>query len=268
MKERKRPRSTRTSTLPRPYGRRGPLVSIITVCRNAGETISTAIESVLAQTYAHIEYVIIDGDSTDGTLDIVRSYEKKFKGRLVWKSEKDAGIYDAMNKGIDRANGDIIGILNSDDWYEPTAIEEVVRSYAGRGEGVHYGILRVHNAGEVELLKAVTPGFLFQDVVGHPAYFVSKATYLEHGVFDVHYRLAADYELMLRFHRSGVPFFLIEDVLANYRQGGASSVGGSENLREYYRILHRYGYLTNRQLRIRLAKVALVDVLQRLHVRV
>ncbi len=244
-----------------------PLVSIITVCRNAEATLPVAMESVLRQTYRRLQYIIIDGSSTDGTVKVIRSYEKTFKGRLIWSSGPDAGIYDAMNKGIKHATGSLIGILNADDWYEPRAIEHVVRSYRSHGEGVHYGILRVHHQGQIETLKAVTPDFLFQDVVGHPAYFVSKAIYGAHGVFDLQYRLAADYELMLRFHHSGVPFFLIEEVLANYQQGGASSIGGSDNLREYYRIRHRYGYLTDRQLRMRLAKLAFLDVLRRFRVR-
>src|SRR5881409_1342374 len=91
-----------------------PLVSIITVCRNSETTIAKTIESVLNQTYTQIEYLIIDGASTDGTMEIVQRYEPRFNGRMRWKSEKDAGIYDAMNKGIGLAEGKIIGMINSD----------------------------------------------------------------------------------------------------------------------------------------------------------
>ena len=93
-----------------------PKVSIITVCLNSEKTLEQAIQSVISQTYKNIEYIIVDGASTDGTLDIISKYENKI---TKWVSEKDQGLYYAMNKGIDMATGDIVGIINSDDWYEP-----------------------------------------------------------------------------------------------------------------------------------------------------
>ena len=93
-------------------------ISIITVCLNSVKTIRDAIESLLQQTYQNFEYIIVDGESVDGTLDIIKEYECIFGNRMKLISERDHGIYDAMNKGIEIASGDIIGILNSDDWYE------------------------------------------------------------------------------------------------------------------------------------------------------
>ena len=107
-------------------------VSIITVCFNSEKTIRRTIESVLYQTYPNIEYIIVDGKSTDGTVDIVKEYLPAFQKRLRYVSERDKGIYDAMNKGIRLSAGDVIGIINSDDFYEPDAVENIVK-YADRG---------------------------------------------------------------------------------------------------------------------------------------
>ena len=105
-------------------------VSIITVTYNSAETIADTIESVLKQSYKNIEYWIIDGMSKDNTLEIIESYKEKFKGRLHWISEKDKGIYDAMNKGIDRCSGDVVGILNSDDFFtDSMVIEKMVEAF-------------------------------------------------------------------------------------------------------------------------------------------
>ena len=104
--------------------------SVITICCNSEKTIERTIESVLAQTFKEFEYIIVDGGSTDRTLDIVRKYEPLFEGRMKWKSEPDTGIYNAMNKGIKRAIGQIIGIVNSDDWLELDALEKVNESLA------------------------------------------------------------------------------------------------------------------------------------------
>ena len=102
-------------------------VSIITACFNSEKTIKTTIESVLHQTYSNIEYIIIDGKSSDSTIEIVKEYMPLFRGRLRYISEKDNGIYDAMNKGIRLSKGDVIGIINSDDFYELDAVENIIK---------------------------------------------------------------------------------------------------------------------------------------------
>ena len=106
-----------------------PQFSIITICYNSGKTVERTLKSVLGQSFKNFEYIIVDGGSNDDTLDIVRKYEPLFQGRLKWKSEPDKGIYDAMNKGIVRVSGDIIGIVNSDDWLEPDALEKVHNAF-------------------------------------------------------------------------------------------------------------------------------------------
>ena len=111
-----------------------PKFSIITICYNSSATIERSMKSVLAQTFTDYEYIIVDGGSKDSTLDIVKKYEPLFEGRMKWKSEPDKGIYDAMNKGIERSSGTIIGIVNSDDWLEADALETVYASFVDNGE--------------------------------------------------------------------------------------------------------------------------------------
>lgn len=126
------------------------LFSIITVCFNSEKTIERTIKSVLGQKFKDFEYLIIDGDSKDRTMEIVRQYEPLFEGKMKWISEQDHGIYDAMNKGIEMASGELIGIVNSDDYYEQDALEQIAKAYPGGEYCVIYGMLRkVINGKEV-----------------------------------------------------------------------------------------------------------------------
>lgn len=203
-----------------------PLVSVITVCLNSERFIRTAIESVLGQTYAPIEYIVVDGVSRDGTLDIVRSYGNSIR----WISERDNGLYDAMNKGIAQAKGSIIGIINSDDWYEPEAVEQAVQTMsADERIGLVHGRLRLWSR-DTEFVASVGPddGRLSTYVslpILHPTVFVRKRVYDEHGGFRPQYRIAGDYELYLRFRRCGIPMRGLDSHLANMRLGGQSSSG-------------------------------------------
>ncbi len=126
------------------------LFSIITVCYNSEKTIERTIKSVLNQTESNYEYIIVDGGSTDKTLDIVKNYEDAFNGRLKYISEKDNGIYDAMNKGIGMAKGELIGLINSDDYYELDALENIKKEYEKLEDEkkkhlVMYGFMRTVN---------------------------------------------------------------------------------------------------------------------------
>ncbi|MBI2619513.1 MAG: glycosyltransferase [Ignavibacteriales bacterium] len=247
---------------------RKPLVSIITVCLNAEKTIARTIESVLRQTYSHIEYLITDGASTDGTLDIVRRYQPRFKGRMRIHSERDLGIYDAMNKGIRLSRGAIIGIINSDDWYEPDAVRLVVDSYRKHGDAVFYGILRVMEEGKEVMLRAVNPQFLYRDVLGHPAYLVAKSIYDTWGAFRLDYRYASDYELMMRLIHCHAPFVQIDAVLANFSQGGESGQYGLKTLEEYLRVRYEYGYLTKRRMLVQISKYRTLFFLKKMRIHI
>lgn len=199
-------------------------VSIITPCFNSEKTIRQTIESVLNQTYFNIEYIIIDGGSTDDTVAIIKEYIPLFHGRLHYISEKDNGIYEAMNKGIKLSHGQLIGIINSDDYYEPNTVETVVKYCRQGREQVIYGYMNilVKNAKIKVLTTSHTK--LNEGMITHPTCFVTRNVYQKYGLFVKCFKIAADYELMLRlFKKTDVEFVQIPQVLANFRSGGISS---------------------------------------------
>lgn len=204
-------------------------VSILTVVYNGAATIGHCIESVLGQDYPDIEYIIVDGNSKDGTQEIVRSYGDKIARFL---SEPDAGIYDAMNKGIQLATGAVIGILNADDFYAyPSVISEVAGVLASSDFDASYGDLEYIDANDATLVRrkwvsgAYKVGaFLNGWMPPHPTFFVKKEVYNAHGHFRLDLGSAADYELMLRFvHRENIKLAYLPKVLVKMRAGGVSN---------------------------------------------
>lgn len=219
--------------------RREPLVTIITVCRNSEKTIRDTIESVLHQTWSHIEYVIVDGGSTDGTLDIMKEYMPYFGKRMRYISEKDKGIYNAMNKGIRMAHGQLIGILNSDDFYEPDAVETVVKELLWDQCQVIYGYMQVLKGNTHKWIAKENHKNLKNEMIPHPACFVTRKTYQKYGLFLEWFRVAADYELMLRLYgKEDVTFTQVRKVLTDFRLGGASSDQKYSMEREIARMMH------------------------------
>ena len=198
-------------------------VSIITPCLNSEKTIRDAIESVLNQTYANIEYIIVDGLSSDSKLSIIEEYIPLFHGRLKYISEKDKGIYNAMNKGIKMSTGQIIGILNSDDYYEKDSVEKVVQRYIPNKYQVIYGYLRVLSEHRAPFICKDHHSQLLKTMIPHPTCFVTRNMYRDFGLFSERLKLASDYGLMLRINKTGkVAFECIHEILANFRRGGAS----------------------------------------------
>lgn len=204
-------------------------VSILTVVYNGAATISHCIESVLGQDYGNIEYIVVDGNSKDGTQEIVRSYGDRI-ARFV--SERDSGIYDAMNKGIQLATGDIVGILNADDFYAfPSVISEVVDAFKSGSYEAVYGDLEYIDANDATVVRrkwvsgAYKIGsFLNGWMPPHPTFFVKREVYQAHGTFRLDLGTAADYELMLRFvHREKIRLGYVPRVLVKMRAGGASN---------------------------------------------
>lgn len=214
-------------------------ISIITVVYNGKDTIEQTINSVINQTYANIEYIIIDGVSTDGTLDILRKYADNID---VFICEPDNGLYDAMNKGIMHASGDIIGIINSDDFYTDTAVCKVAEYYDSYDVDVVYGDTVIFDeTGYREVKKPRNiDDFWFRVPFMHPSTFIKKDTYFKYGMYDTQYSIVADYDLLLRFYSEGVRFGYVNEVLANFRRGGVSSRKFIENYQDYAEISTKY----------------------------
>lgn len=210
-------------------------VSVITPCLNSEKTIGNTIESVLGQTYENIEYIIIDGGSVDGTVSVIEQYMPQFQGKMRYISEKDSGIYDAMNKGILLASGDVIGIINSDDWYEQDAVQRIVQCFYKTDAEIVYGEKWVVNGEGQREYHTIHSAF-----PPHPSTFVKKEVYQRHGMFDSKYRIAADRELLLRFIAKGVQFWHIDEILANFRRTGISNLNRMECAKEAHKIDLQY----------------------------
>ncbi|TLV02662.1 glycosyltransferase family 2 protein [Dyadobacter luticola] len=204
-------------------------VSILTVVYNGAATIRSCIDSVLKQDYSDIEYIIVDGNSTDGTQEIVTSYGDKVAQFI---SERDSGIYDAMNKAIQLATGEVIGILNADDFYAyPSVISEVVKTMQSGDFQCVYGDLEfVDGVDATKVTRKWVSGeyrkgsFINGWMPPHPTFFVKKEVYKNNGTFRLDLGTAADYELMLRFiHKFQVRIGYLPKVLVKMRVGGVST---------------------------------------------
>lgn len=214
-------------------------ISIITATWNSGKTVEDTVKSVLSQTYKNYEYIIIDGLSKDNTLDIVRNYEPQFEGRMKIYSEKDNGIYDAMNKGFQKATGDVLMLINSDDLFaRPDAVEMVVREFEKHPEvdGVYADLYYVSQNNINNIVRVWKTGQQKQMRYGwlpaHPTFYVKRECYQKYGYFNLKYPLAADFELMLRFVEGhGVKLTYLPEFLVKMRLGGATS----KNLKNIYK---------------------------------
>lgn len=209
--------------------------SIVTISYNSEKTIERTIKSILFQTYTDYEYIIVDGGSKDGTIDIIKKYEPMFNGRMKWKSESDKGIYDAMNKGIMRSSGNIIGIVNSDDWLEQDALASVNAKYmacGGREDCLYTGSIIFHNQDGTTKELAVNLDTFYKQAplyvmagVRHPATFVPKMVYDKIGLYNSQMKLSADQDFILRCYFSGVKFMAVDKMLSNMSAGGLSTIG-------------------------------------------
>lgn len=209
-----------------------PDFTIITVSYNSESTIERTIKSVLNQSYKNFEYIIVDGGSTDKTNDIIENYKEHFKGNLTHISEPDNGIYDAMNKGIVLAKGEIIGLLNSDDYYFENSLAIVYDAYCTSTKNtiITGELIFKSKAGE-QLLKTSEKRFRkkmkqYKNGVRHPATFVPKVIYEKVGPFNLNYKIAADAELMFRIFRAKYVFEFINRPLVVMSDGGISNSKG------------------------------------------
>ena len=225
-----------------------PLVSIITVVFNGERYLEQTILSVINQKYRNFEYIIIDGLSSDKTRDIIRKYENKID---YWISESDAGIYDAMNKGIALSNGELIGIINSDDWYEEVAVAEVVEKYKCNLDiNIFHGLHRLWDDRGVLGVIGHTDLFLNNGMISHPSCFIKRSIYEKYGNYSCEYKIVSDYELMLRFKSKEVSFMFIEKILANFRNNGISFRSKRQLIFETMQIQKKYALISVFQLHL------------------
>ncbi|HNW98711.1 MAG TPA: glycosyltransferase family 2 protein [Bacteroidales bacterium] len=215
------------------------LVSIITIIYNGEDHIQECVDSVRSQTYKNIEYIVVDGGSTDSSLDIIK---KNLDIITAWKSEKDNGISDAFNKGIKQAKGDIIGILNCDDKYYPETIESVVNAYQENGfsEAVFYGdITYFNNKNEYSLIPEISKIWKYMSIF-HPATFVSKSLYNKFGVYSLEYKYAMDSELIHRLLFNHCNFIYIPKTLTKFRLEGKSDINYINSYKEFFKSVKGY----------------------------
>jgi glycosyltransferase involved in cell wall biosynthesis len=228
-------------------------ITIITVVWNNEATIKDAIHSVLNQTYEDIEYIVIDGASTDGTLEVVRSFGDKI-AKLI--SEPDTGLYDAMNKGMSLATGDVIGLLNSDDFYidnnvisrvmqtfEEKKVESIFADLVYVKPGNLDKIVRYYHSGKFDPSK-----FAYGLMPAHPTFFAKKEVYSKFGVFRTDLKIAADFDILVRFlYTYSVSYHYMQEVLVKMRVGGVSTSFSSlwTNNIEILRVCHDNDLHTN-----------------------
>ncbi len=219
-----------------------PKISIITVTFNSEKTLARTIQSVINQDYKNLEYIIIDGGSTDGTVKIIKTYEKYVS---YWSSEPDNGISDAFNKGIRRASGDIIGIINSDDGLCDGALNILAHEYE-KDIDVYRGNILLWNIRTGMKVKEI-PSMHFPLIsinvrVSHQGTFISKMAYKKYGLYNVNYRYAMDYDLLMRFEEMGANMKYIDYVMAFYTLEGLTFTPYNiERVRESNKIIISHG---------------------------
>lgn len=244
-----------------------PKISVITATYNSAATVEDTLRSVLGQTYGNVEHIVIDGKSSDNTLDIVTSYAGRYNQRglaLKWISEPDRGIYDAMNKGINLASGEIVGLLNSDDFFtSPTVLETVAKEFDEAGAcndnaseladyiDAVYG--DIHYVKPERLGKCVryysSKGFSREKMrmgfmPAHPSFYCRRNIYRDFGLFDIDFKIAADFEQLLRLiYINNIRTRYIPLDFVTMRTGGASSSGFGSHRRIYAE--HRRAYKKN-----------------------
>ncbi|RYY24921.1 MAG: glycosyltransferase [Chitinophagaceae bacterium] len=197
---------------------KSPLISIVTIVYNGDKHLEQTILSVTSQSYPNVEYIIIDGGSTDKTVEIIKKHESRIK---YWISEKDKGVSDAFNKGLSQATGEFVGIINADDWYAPDAFSAVSRFFAD--SDVIYGDMQMWKGDKKEYVVQGNHNLLESEMsVNHPTVFVRKSCYENEGAFNPIFKCAMDYELLLRLKLRNYRFRHVSQVIAHMRWDGVS----------------------------------------------
>lgn len=214
-----------------------PLISIITIVKN-NPSLSRTLQSVKSQTYCNVEHIIIDGKSTDGTIAMIKANEQHID---YWCSEADAGIYHAMNKGIKLAKGDVIGILNAGDTYEPHTCAVIANAYQP-GFRLFHSLTRFWKDDKCIEVCGTTVHQLNKSMISHPGSFINKIVYEQFGGYDESYKSAADYDYFIKLSQlKAVSFHFLEEILANFYVGGMSF--SKQSALETYKIQYKYGFI-------------------------
>jgi glycosyltransferase involved in cell wall biosynthesis len=210
-----------------------PLISIVTIVFNGEKYIEQTINSVIGQSVQNYEYIVVDGGSTDGTLDILKKYNDKID---YWLSEPDKGISDAFNKGIALCKGEWIGIINADDWYELDTFNNIIQQAKVSNSSVIYGDMQVWKD-EKKSFMAIS---VIQDMkksmsINHPSIFVKRDVYNRLGMFSLDYKIAMDYEFLIKLIMKNIKFDYLPRVLSNFREGGMSDTAQYRGIKEVKR---------------------------------
>ena len=225
------------------------LITIVTVCFNSEKTIENTIVSVLNQVSSNdFEYIIIDGKSTDSTLNIIKSFEQKFLDKGIsyqWISEADNGIYDAMNKGIKLAKGTLIGLLNSDDWYELDALQNIKDQYIKTKADFIHGDINLYTIEKnfVKRLKPKNKKVVIRKMpFFHPTSFISKKIYNKLKGYSLQYKICADYDFIIKIIQNDFKISYVDKVITNFTIGGVSTTEVKKALKESHLIRIHNGY--------------------------
>ena len=233
-------------------------ISLITITYNSGNTLSTTLESVLHQTYSDIEYILVDGASKDNTVSIIKQYEPLFEGRMKWISEPDKGLYDAMNKGIRMSTGDIVGILNSDDFFTSNDILQKNANTFQQDTQLDavYGDVHFVYPGNLNKCVRYYSSKIFKRSLmklgfmpAHPSFYIRRKCFEKYGLYKTDYKIAADFEFLLRvIYKEKIQTQYLPIDMVTMRTGGASTSGLESHkriMKEHLRAFRENGIYTN-----------------------
>lgn len=242
-----------------------PTLSLVTICWNAAKTLPRTLDSVLAQSVLPMEYIFVDGGSTDGTLEILEDYRPRFESRdcafqviAQQRVPGEAGIPSAWNQAIPQTHGDIIALLNADDWYEPTALATVLDAFTPEVDAVAVAVAMLDENPSRNWLFAPQPlsRLPWKMPVPHPGCFFRRGVYDRVGRYDTRYRISADYDFVWRCRKAQIKWSFLDQTLVNFLQGGRANSSRALARSETYRIARRHcAWLDPRPLAALLARI-------------
>lgn len=221
-----------------------PTLSIITINRNNAEGLRKTMESVLTQSCNDFEYIVIDGASTDNSVEVIKDFLEvpEYASKIsYWVSEPDKGLYNALNKGIKKANGELVGLMHSGDWYFNEVFEKVIETFNQNSTSILYGPLMAVVNGKFDSIWGSPYTLLPKQMIPHLSTFVPKQVYDTIGYFDETYKIAGDYDLFLKFYTQKVPFVFINSVICCFNLEGISQTNKLV-LTETNQVKKKYGF--------------------------